>query len=179
MIVISKSHLLFIFFLLIAFSIRWSDKFNNMFTIFSIMHDFAQVLSFFVFIIFWRDRKRRFLRLRLRLWLILKNNCINMFNNFKFFLTTFLYSRIVFAKWTFFSIALFCKIQLSQNVEAYFRSTIKNFSTNIVSKSKKSLMSKVKMRLLRFFQSIIQVSIWFLNDNCFNVWNFSCNCFFI
>jgi hypothetical protein len=70
---------------------------------------------------------------------------------FKFFLTAFLYSRIVSAKWTFFLIAFFCKIQLSQNVEAHFRSTIKNFSTNIVSKSKKSLMSKVKIRLLRFF----------------------------
>jgi hypothetical protein len=98
---------------------------------------------------------------------------------FKFFLTTFLYSRIVFAKWTFFSIAFFCKIQLSQNVEAHFRSTIKNFSTNIVSKSKKFLMSKVKMRFLRFSQSIIQISIWFLNDDYLNAWNFSCNCFFI
>jgi hypothetical protein len=46
---------------------------------------------------------------------------------FKFFLTTFLYSRIVSAKWTFLSIVLFCKIQLSQNVEAHFRSAIKNF----------------------------------------------------
>jgi hypothetical protein len=68
---------------------------------------------------------------------------------------------------------------LSQNVEAHFRSTFKNFSTNIVSKSKKSLMSKVKMRFLRFSQLITQISIWFLNDDCFNVWNFSCNCFFI
>ncbi len=94
-------------------------------------------------------------------------------------MTAFLYSRIVSAKWTFFLIALFCKIQLSQNVEVHFRSTIKNFSTNIVSKSKKFLMSKVRMRFLRFSQSIIQVSIWFLNDDCFNVWNFSCNYFFI
>jgi hypothetical protein len=69
-------------FLLIAFSIWWFDKFNNVFTIFSIIHDFAHVLSFFAFIILWRDRERRFLRLRLKLWLILKNNCINMFNNF-------------------------------------------------------------------------------------------------
>jgi hypothetical protein len=98
---------------------------------------------------------------------------------FKFFLTAFLYSRIVSAKWTFLSIAFFCKIQLSQNVEAHFRSTIKNSSTNIVSKSKKFLMSKVKMRFLRFSQSATQISIWFLNDDCFNVWNFSCNCFFI
>jgi hypothetical protein len=94
-------------------------------------------------------------------------------------LTTFLYSRIVSAKWTFFSIAFFCKIQLSQNVEVYFRSTIKNFSTNIISKSKKFFMSKVRMRFLRFFQSITQVSIWFLNDDCFNARNFLCNCFFI
>jgi hypothetical protein len=98
---------------------------------------------------------------------------------FKFFLTTFLYSRIVSAKWIFLSIVFFCKIQLSQNVETHFRSTIKNFSTNIVSKSKKSLMSKVKMRFLRFLQSITQVSIWILNHDCFNTWNFSCNCFFI
>jgi hypothetical protein len=40
---------------------------------------------------------------------------------------------------------------LSQNLEIHFRLTIKNLSTNIVSKSKKSLMSKVKMRFLRFF----------------------------
>jgi hypothetical protein len=94
-------------------------------------------------------------------------------------LTAFLYSRIVSAKWTFLSIAFFCKIQLSQNVEAHFRSTIKKFSTNMISKSKKFLRSKIRMRFLRFFQSITQVSIWFLNDDCFNAWNFSCNCFFI
>jgi hypothetical protein len=35
------------------------------------------------------------------------------------------------------------------------------------------------MRLLRFFQSIIQISFWFLNDDYFNTWNFSRNCFFI
>jgi hypothetical protein len=98
---------------------------------------------------------------------------------FKFFLTAFLYSRIVSAKWTFLLIALFCKIQLSQNVEVYFRSTIKNSSTNIVSKSKKSLMSKIRMRFLKFSQSIIQISIWFSNDDCFNVWNLLCNYFFI
>ncbi len=50
--------------------------------------------------------------------------CSTIFN---FFLTAFLYSRIVSSKWTFFSIAFFCKIQLSQNVDAYFRSAIKNF----------------------------------------------------
>jgi hypothetical protein len=75
---------------------------------------------------------------------------------FKFFLTAFLYSRIVSAKWTFLSIALFCKIQLSQNVETHFRSTIKNFSTNIVSKSKKFLMLKVRMRFLRFFSQLFK-----------------------
>jgi hypothetical protein len=98
---------------------------------------------------------------------------------FNFFLTTFLNSRIVFSKWTFFSIVLFCKIQLSQNVEVHFRSTIKNFSTNIVSKSKKFLISKIKIRLLRFFQFVTQISIWFLNDDCFNAWNFLCICFLI
>jgi hypothetical protein len=109
-------------------------------------------------------------------WRIIALTCSTIF---KFFLTTFLYSRIVFAKWTFFSIVFFCKIQLSQNVEVYFQSTIKNFSTSIVSKSKKFLMSKIKMRFWRFFQSITQISIWFLNDDCFNAWNFSCNYFFI
>ncbi len=109
-------------------------------------------------------------------WRVITFACSTIF---KLFLTAFLYSRIVFEKWTFLSIAFFCKIQLSQNVEAHFRSTIKNFSTNIVSKSKKSLMSKIRMRLLKFFQSITQISIWFLNDDCFNAWNFSCNCFFI
>jgi hypothetical protein len=109
-------------------------------------------------------------------WRIIVLTCSTIF---KLFLTTFLYSWIVLTKWTFLLIVFFCKIQLSQNVEIHFRSTIKNFSTNIVSKLKKFLMSKIKMRFLRFFQAIIQVSIWFLNDDCFNVWNFSCNCFFI
>jgi hypothetical protein len=98
---------------------------------------------------------------------------------FNLFLTAFLNSRIVFSKWTFFSIVFFCIIQLSLNVEVHFRSTIKNFSTNIVSKSKKFLISKVKIRLLRFSQFVIQISIWFLNDDCFNVWNFSCIYFLI
>ncbi len=102
--------------------------------------------------------------------------CSTIFN---LFFASFLYSRIVSSKWTFFSIAFFCIIQLSQNVEAHFRSAIKNFSTNIVSKSKKFLISKVRIRLLRFFQFVIQISIWFLNDDCFNVWNFSCICFLI
>jgi hypothetical protein len=94
-------------------------------------------------------------------------------------LTTFLNSRVVSSKWTFLSIVLFCIIQLSQNVETHFRSAIKNFSTNIVSKSKKFLISKVRIRLLRFSQFVIQISIWFLNDDCFNAWNFSCICFLI
>jgi hypothetical protein len=98
---------------------------------------------------------------------------------FKFFLTTFLYSRIVSSKWTFFNVARFCKIQLSQNMKTHFRFVIKNFSTNIVSESKKFLMSKFKMRFLRFSQFVTQISIWFLNDDCFNVWNFSCICFLI
>jgi hypothetical protein len=94
-------------------------------------------------------------------------------------LTAFLYSRIVFSKWTFFSIAFFCKTQWSQNAEVHFRSTIKNFSTNIVSKSKKFLISKVRIRFLRFSQFVTQISIWFLNDDCFNAWNFSCIYFLI
>ncbi len=98
---------------------------------------------------------------------------------FNFFLTTFLNSRVVFLKWTFLLIVLFCIIQLSQNVEIHFRSTIKNFSTNIVSKSKKFLTSKIRIRFLRFFQFVIQISIWFLNDDYFNAWNFSCICFLI
>jgi hypothetical protein len=68
---------------------------------------------------------------------------------------------------------------LSQNIETHLRSTIKNFSTNIVSKSKKFLISKVRIRLLRFSQFATQISIWFLNDDCFNAWNFSCICFLI
>jgi hypothetical protein len=102
--------------------------------------------------------------------------CSTVFN---FFLTAFLYSRIISSKWTFLLIALFCIIQLSQNVEVHFRSTIKNFSTNIVFESKKFLISKVRIRFLRFFQFVIQISIWFLNDDCFNAWNFSCICFLI
>jgi hypothetical protein len=102
--------------------------------------------------------------------------CSTIFN---LFFATFLYSRVVFSKWTFFSIAFFCIIQLSQNVEIHFRSTIKNFSTNIVSKSKKFLISKIKIRFLRFSQFVIPISIWFLNDDCFSAWNFSCICFLI
>jgi hypothetical protein len=98
---------------------------------------------------------------------------------FNFFFAAFLYSRIVSSKWTFFSIVFFCIIQLSQNVETHFRSTIKNFSTNIVSKSKKFLISKIRIRLLRFFQFVVQISIWFLNNDYFNAWNFSCIYFLI
>jgi hypothetical protein len=98
---------------------------------------------------------------------------------FNFFLTTFLNSRVVSSKWTIFSIVLFCIIQLSQNVEIHFRSAIKNFSTNIVSKAKKFLISKVRIRLLRFFQFVTQISSWFLNDDCFNAWSFLCICFLI
>jgi hypothetical protein len=69
-------------------------------------------------------------------WRMTTLTCLTIFN---FFFAAFLYSRVVFSKWTFLSIVLFCIIQLSQNVEVYFRSTIKNFSTNIVSKLKKFL----------------------------------------
>jgi hypothetical protein len=50
---------------------------------------------------------------------------------------------------------------------------------NIVSKSKKFFISKIKIRLLKFSQFVIQISIWFVNDDYFNVWNFSCICFLI
>ncbi len=121
----------------------------------------------------WTNRWRRFFRLRL--WLILKNNDINMFNNFQFFFrSVFIFVNCFFEMNISFNRFFFCIIQLSQNVETHFESTIKNFSTNIVSKSKKFLISKIKIRFLRFFQFVIQISIWFLNDDCFNVWNFSC-----
>ncbi len=109
-------------------------------------------------------------------WKMTTLTCSTIFN---LFFAAFLYSRIVSSKWTFLSIALFCIIQLSQNVEVHFRSTIKIFSTNIVSKSKKFLISKIKIRLLRFSQFVIQISIWFLNDDCFSVLNFSCIYFLI
>ncbi len=60
-----------------------------------------------------------------------------------------------------------------------FQSTIKNFSTIIDSKSKKFLMSKDRIRLMRFCQFATQFTIWFLNDDCFKTWNFLCICFFI
>jgi hypothetical protein len=78
---------------------------------------------------------------------------------FNFFLTTFLYSRIISSKWTFFSIVFFCINQLSQNVKTHFRLTIKNFSTNIVWKSKKFLILKIRIRLLKFSQFVKQISI--------------------
>ncbi len=98
-------------------------------------------------------------------WRMTTLTCSTIFN---LFFAAFLYSRIVSSKWTFFSIVFFCIIQLWQNVEAHFRSAIKNFSTNIVSKLKKFLISKVRIRLLRFSQFVTQISIWFLNDDCFN-----------
>jgi hypothetical protein len=109
-------------------------------------------------------------------WRIITFACSTIF---KFFLAAFLYSRIVSSKWTFFNIARFYKIWLSQNMKIHFRFAVKNFSTNIVSELKKSLMFKLRMRLLKFFQFVIQISIWFLNDDCFNAWNFSCICFLI
>jgi hypothetical protein len=74
---------------------------------------------------------------------------------FSFFLTTFLYSRIVSSKWTFLHVARFCKIQLSQKIETHFRSTIRNFSTNIVSESKKFFISSFWIRILRLFHFVI------------------------
>jgi hypothetical protein len=102
--------------------------------------------------------------------------CSTIFN---FFFAAFLYSRIVFSKWTFLNVARFCKIELSQNIKTHFRFVVKNFSMNIVSELKKFLIFKLRMRFLKFFQFATQISIWFLNDNCFNVWNFSCIYFLI
>ncbi len=137
--------------MLITLSIRWCDWFNNVNTFILIMHDIAQALFwFFVSITLWRDRERRFFRMRLRLRLFLKNDYICMFNNFQSLFDD------VFSKWTFLTIAFFVKIQISQDVDVHFRFTIKNSSSNIVSKSKKFLMLKVRIRLLRFSQSVTQ-----------------------
>jgi hypothetical protein len=108
-------------------------------------------------------------------WRMIALTCSTIFN---LFFAAFLYSRIVFSKWTFLNVARFCKIQLSQNMKAHFRFVVKNSLTNIVSESKKFLIFKLKMRFLKFSQFVIQISIWFLNDDCFNVWNFSCIYFF-
>jgi hypothetical protein len=70
--------------LLIAFSIRWFDRFNKMFTFISVIHIFANALfRFFVLFTLWASRECRFFRLRLWLTMILKNNYINMFNYFQ------------------------------------------------------------------------------------------------
>ncbi len=98
---------------------------------------------------------------------------------FNFFLKAFLYSRVVSSKWTFRKIARFCKIQLSQNVEARFWFVIRNFSTNIISKSKKSLIFNQLIRILRVSHLITQDSIQFLNDDYFKTWKISWICFFI
>jgi hypothetical protein len=151
-------------FLLIALSIWWFDKFNNVFTFFSIMHVFARALSFFAFITLCRDRERRFVRLRL--WLILKNDDISMFNYFYFlFNDVFIFTSRFFEMNVSFN-RFFAKFN--------YRRTLK-----LIFDQRSNLMSKVRTRLLRFFQSVTQFLIWFLNDDCFKIWNFSCICFFI
>ncbi len=109
-------------------------------------------------------------------WRMIALTCSTIFN---FFFAAFLYSRIVFSKWKFLNVAYFCKIQLSQNMKIHFRFVVKNSSTNIVSKSKKFLIFKLRMRFLRFSQFVTQISIWFLNYDCFSAWNFLCICFLI
>jgi hypothetical protein len=149
------------------------------FIIFSIIHVFARTLSFFAFITLCRDRERRFLRLKSKLWLILKNDYIIMFNCFqslfddlfKFanrffemnvsFNRSFLHNSIIAERWSSFSIN-------DQKISDEHRFEMKKF-----------LISKIKIRFLRFSQFVTQISIWFLNDDCFNIWNFSCICFLI
>ncbi len=91
-------------------------------------------------------------------WRMTTLTCSTIFN---FFFAAFLYSRIVSLKWTFLSIVFFCIIQLSQNVEVHFRSTIKNFSTNIVSKLKKFLISKVKFDFWDFLNLLLRFQFYF------------------
>jgi hypothetical protein len=75
---------------------------------------------------------------------------------FNFFLTTYLNSRIVSSKWTFFSIAFFCIIQLSQNVEVHFRSAIKNFRRTSSRNRRNSWYWKSKFDFWDFFNSLLK-----------------------
>jgi hypothetical protein len=106
----------------IAFSIRWFDRFKNVITFISIMHAIVYALSCFIaiFMIIWTNRWRRFFWLRLRL--ILKNDCIDMFNDFQslfrnvfilanrffemnvFFNRFFLHNSIIAERWNSFLI---------------------------------------------------------------------------
>jgi hypothetical protein len=70
---------------------------QNVITLISIVHAFAYALSCFIanFMLIWTDRWRRFFRLRL--WLILKNDDIDMFNDFQFlFNDVFLFANHIF-----------------------------------------------------------------------------------
>ncbi len=93
-----------------------------MITFISIMHTIAYALSCFIviFMMIWTNRWRRFFRLRL--WLILKSDCIDMFNDFQFlcrsvfilasrffemnvfFNRSFLHISIIAERWSSFSI---------------------------------------------------------------------------
>ncbi len=87
------------------------------------MHAFAYALSCFIaiFMLIWTNRWRQFFRLRL--WLILKNDDINMFNDFQFLFRSvfilanrffemnvsfnrfFLHNSIIAKRWNSFSIS--------------------------------------------------------------------------
>jgi hypothetical protein len=98
---------------------------------------------------------------------------------FKFFFATFVYSRIVSSKWTFLNIARFLQNSIIAEHESSFSIYCQKFLDEHCLRIEKFLMFKLRMRFLRFSQFVIQISIWFLNDDCFNVWNFSCICFLI
>jgi hypothetical protein len=140
----------------IFFSFRKSCIFDYIWTFLEFMHFIADALSrsWLIIFWFWENRKCWFFWLRLILRLILKNYYISIFDRFQFFFDSVLYSRVVSSKWTFRKIARLCKIQLSQNVEVHFRSAIRNFSTNIISKSKKFLIFSRLIRVLRISHSI-------------------------
>ncbi len=94
-----------------------------MITFISVMHAFAYALSCFIaiFMLIWTDRWRRLFRLKL--WLILKNDDIDMFNDFQSFFRSlfilanrffemnvsfnrsFLHNSIIAERWNSFSIS--------------------------------------------------------------------------
>jgi hypothetical protein len=84
-------------FLRIAFSIRWFNRLKNVITFISIMHAIAYALSCFIviFMMIWTNRWCRFFRLRL--WLILNNDDIDMFNDFQsLFRSVFIFANRFF-----------------------------------------------------------------------------------
>ncbi len=75
-----------------------------MITLILIMHAFAYALSCFIviFMLIWTNRWRQFFRLRL--WLILKNDDIDMFNDFQFlFRSVFIFANRFFEMNVFFN----------------------------------------------------------------------------